>query len=175
MSSFRPNRRLFLLSLAALAGCGFTPAFGPSGSANALMGTISIDDPRNLDDFNFVAQMEQRLGVASAPRFQLSYSIATKEEIVGLTPKQEIIRRQVVGDLSYTVRDVAAGRILTSGKLDNFTGYSVGVLDLTATPPQTSSTISTLSAQRDASERLMVALADQLVTRLIATAETWAQ
>jgi LPS-assembly lipoprotein len=45
---------------------------------------------------------------------------------------------------------------VTSGSVDNFTGYSA-----------TGTTVATLAAERDAQERLMTILADQIVTRLL--------
>ena len=55
-------------------------------------------------------------------------------------------------------------RVLTQGKVENFTGYSV-----------TSLIVSIQSVTRDANERLMVILADQITARLIATAPDWQQ
>lgn len=174
MSSFRPDRRFTVLSLAALAACGFTPAYGPNGPASALRGTIEVEAPTNKNAFDFVTQLEQRLGLPETPRYVLSYSLETREDRVGLTPKQEIIRYQIFGSANFTIRDVETGEVLTKGTVDNFTSYSVGVLDVTSDPPQTSSTIATLAAKRDANVRLVIALADQVVSRLQSTAGSWA-
>ena len=46
---------------------------------------------------------------------------------------------------------------MTSGTVNNFTAYSA-----------TGSTVATLAAERDALERLMVILGDQITTRLFA-------
>ena len=50
-----------------------------------------------------------------------------------------------------------------SGEVSTFTAYST-----------TGSPVATAAARRDAEDRLMVALADQLVSRLLAGAPDWA-
>jgi LPS-assembly lipoprotein len=172
------SRRTFgLLALAAvtLAGCGYTPAYGPSGTARQLRVQVRMDAPNNRNEFDLVKQLELRLGKAKAPKYRLAYKIATTRDGVGVTPSQEIVRYNVFGKVRYTLTDIASGKVLTSGSTDTFTGYSVGSVNTAATPPDTSATISTLAAERDAFARLMVALADQIVTRLIATSPDWAQ
>ena len=52
----------------------------------------------------------------------------------------------------------ATGQILASGTVTDFVGYSAA-----------GSTVSTLASERDATERLMVLLSDQIITRLYAT------
>ena len=51
------------------------------------------------------------------------------------------------------------GAVVTQGNVGGFTGYSA-----------TGSTVATTAARTDAQDRLMVILADQIVTRLIAAA-----
>ena len=166
---------LVLALFSALAGCGYTPAFAPTGPAGELRVQVAMDTPNNRNEFDLVRQLEQRLGHATAPQFRLSYKIETSKDGVGVTPGQEIVRFNIFGKVRFTLTDINTGAILTSGSTDTFTGYSVGSVDVTATPPGTNATIATLSAERDAEARLMVALADQIVTRLIATSGTWAR
>jgi len=56
----------------------------------------------------------------------------------------------------------ASQTVLTRGTLSNFTSYST-----------TGSTVSTRAAEIDAEERLARALADEMVTRLLGTADRW--
>ena len=63
----------------------------------------------------------------------------------------------IVGDVDFALRNISTGQVVTSGNVENFTGYSA-----------TGSTVATLAAERDAQKRLMVMLAEQLVTRLYA-------
>ena len=175
MSSFRQQRRIVLSGLIGLAGCGFAPAYGPRGSAHALNGSIAVAPPSNRDAFNFVRQLELRLGQAEQPRYTLKHSISVQRDGVGLTSAQETTRYNIVGTAAFTLTDTATGKVLTSDRVTAFTGYSVGTVDTSVSPPSTSSTISTRAAERDAHDRLMVALADQVVTRLIATSSDWAK
>lgn len=164
-----------LILFTALAGCGYTPAFAPDGPANKLRIQVAMDAPNDRNEFDLVGQLEQRLGHSTAPRFRLSYNIDTSKDGVGVTPGQEIVRFNIFGKVRFTLTDIATGAVLTSGSTDTFTGYSVGSVNVAATPPGTNATIATLSAERDAEARLMVALADQIVTQLIATSGTWAR
>jgi LPS-assembly lipoprotein len=174
MSSFRADRRLALAGLLALAGCGFTPALAPGGPAAGLGAGVEVDPPENRNEFDLVRRIEQRLGRSGAPRYRLSYQLDTRKEGVGVTPQQELIRYNLIGRLSYALHDLETGEVLTSGRVESFTGYSVGAVDTSATPPSTNATIATLAAERDAYARLMVALADLAVARLIATSADWA-
>ena len=174
MSSSNPNRRILLVALAALAGCGYTPAFAPGRAASELRISVAIDAPDDRNEFDLVKQLELRLGRPDTARLRLSYKIETVQDGVGVTPGQEIVRFNIFGKVSFTLTDIATGDVLTSGSTDAFTSYSVGSVDVSAIPPSTNATIATLAAERDANSRLMVALADQIVTRLIATAPDWA-
>ena len=109
-----------------------------------------------------MARLEERLGQPTDNRYALSYTIASNEERVGITPGEETTRFNLTGTVDYTIVDREAGRIVHSGRADTFTGYST-----------TGTIVGTLSAQQDARSRLMNVLADQIVTELIATAGRW--
>ena len=161
MSSF--DRRAVVLGALAAAGCGFTPVYGPEGSAGALRGAFSFDPPADTDGFQLVRALERRLGSAEAPRYRFSASLAIEDEGAGITQDQVITRFRVLGRADFTVTDLATGARLTSGTVSNFTGYSA-----------TSTTVATRSVAQDARERLMVVLADQIVARLLVTSGEWA-
>ncbi|KMW58625.1 hypothetical protein AIOL_003603 [Candidatus Rhodobacter oscarellae] len=146
----------------ALAGCGFSPVYAPGGQADGLQGQILADEPRDRNAFVFVGQFEERLGRAAAPRFALRYRIRTRVEGVGLTPAGETTRLNVFGAVDYTLVEMGTDREVTRGFVENFTGFSATRL-----------IVSTQTVDREAHERLMVLLADQVVTRLIATAPEW--
>lgn len=160
------SRRLFASTGACLlvAACGFTPVYGPTGEGNALRNRISIAEPDNRNEFDFVAQVEDRLGhVPNAP-YKLSYQITTRDEGVGVTPAQETTRYNVFGTAAYQITPVGSKTPIHTGQVENFTGYSA-----------TSLIVGTQSVTRDANRRLMVVLADQVIARLIATAPDWAE
>ncbi|MBI1220224.1 MAG: hypothetical protein GC186_16945 [Rhodobacteraceae bacterium] len=160
------DRRAFLILLAGapLAACGFTPAFAPGGPAATLRGGLRPDDPTDKNSFNLVSEIENRLGRADTPRFLMSYKITTHTTGVGITTSNAITRYDLIGTVTYTVRDAATGKVLTQGSADSFTSYSAA-----GTP------VSTLTDEDAANASLMTILADQLVTQLVASAGTWAK
>lgn len=70
-----------------------------------------------------------------------------------------ITRYNLRGDVTYALRDLESGTVLSTGKVEHFTAFSAS-----------GSTVATESAERDAEARLMVILADGIVTRLMAAA-----
>ena len=161
------NRRLFLticLSLAALAGCGFAPVYAPGGSADGLRGAVTVAAPSDANSYELVKRLEERLGRNLSAPYALDYTITTRSEDVGVTPRQEITRTQILGAIEFSVTSNATGEVVESGSLSNFTAYSTE-----------GSTVSTASVERDANRRLMVSLADMMVTRFTATYAGWGE
>ncbi len=156
------DRRLFLGLAAAfaLAACGFTPVNAPGGAGGALSGTIVADAPADNLGYDFVARIEGRLGRPDAPRWALAYTLATRDQSVGITPENVATRVNITGTLTWSLRPVGAEDPVLSGQLQSFTAYST-----------TGTTVATLTARRDAERRLAVILADMLVTRLYASAD----
>lgn len=144
-----------LPALVALASCGFTPAFAPGAPATALRGGIVADTPTDRLGFRFVARIEDRLGRADSPEFALGYRIDIEETAVGRAPDNTINRYTVTGTLAWSLRPATGGDPVQSGTLTSFTAYSA-----------TGTTVATSTARRDAEDRLMTILADQLVTEL---------
>lgn len=159
------DRRNFLFLMAALpvAACGFAPAYGPGGAASGLQGRIRVDDPSDKNGFDLVERLEERLGRPEAPRYALSFAIVTKPIGVGITPENAIRRYNLTGSIDWGLTDIATGTRLSGGRVNSFTSYSA-----------TGSTVAGLAAEQDAAMRLMRLLADQIVTRLIATSGQWA-
>lgn len=145
-----------------LAACGFAPLYGPGGPGDTLHGRIEIAEPTTSDEFDFVARVETRLGRTAAAPMRLDYKITTSTSGLAITADQETQRYNLIGEVTYTVIDTTTGRQLSTGSTSSFTSYSA-----------TGTTVATGTAQRDARERLMVILADQMVTRLLATAESF--
>lgn len=158
------SRRTVLLSLPALAACGFDPVFAPGGSAEALRGKILIDAPRDTIGFELVRQLEARLGQPNGPKYSMGARISLEEDALAITPEAEITRFSVLGEVDFQVVDIIDGQQLTAGSVESFTSYS-----------NTGSPVSTRSARRDARTRLMIVLADKIVARLLATEADWAK
>lgn len=150
---------LTLICAAALAGCGFAPAYGPLGVASKLQSQITFDAPTDRDQQLLVQELENRLGRTSSGRYQLSYQLSYDEERMAVSADNTTTRFNIVGRVTYTLRSSATRQVQTKGQVSGFTGYST-----------TSSTVATLASERDARKRLAVMLADRIVTQLIATA-----
>ena len=153
------RRRSLLLMPLALAACGFTPAYGPGGAATALLGTVRVADPKAKDDFDFVERIEERLGRPEDHRYDLTYSIETETLGVGITTDSRTTRYNLRGTIDYRLTETATGTLVASGRVQSFTAYAA-----------TGSTVALLAAEEDAAYRLMRILADQIVTRLLASA-----
>lgn len=159
------DRRTFLSLLAALpmAACGFTPVNAPGGGADGLFGQIALQDPATRNEFTLVNRLEDRLGRTGAARYRLGFTLVTNSNGLAISSSNDIERYNLTGALTYTVTDQQSGAVVASGDVENFTSYSA-----------TASTLGTLVAEESAYDRLMVSLADLLVTRLLTTAGTWA-
>lgn len=152
------NRRFVLLSLAALpmAGCGFEPALGTGGAARGLIDQVRVGDANDALSFALTGQLERRLGRGDGGRYALSYTIRTRSDGSAVTPDQVTTRFNITGTVNYVLTERSSGEIVTTGTVSNFTGYGA-----------TSTTVANRTTRRDAQQRLMVILADQIVTELI--------
>ena len=154
------DRRLFLLiaAAAALAGCGFTPVYGPSGGGGALQDNVLVEAPQTRAGFQLTRELENRLGRGGeAAGYRLTYGIELQSDAVAISGDNVAGRYHMSGRVSYALRENGSGKVVRSGKADSFTGYSAS-----------GSTVATQAAERDAQARLMQILADQIITRLLA-------
>lgn len=162
MSSSDRRTLLALLAVLPLAGCGFAPVYGPGGAGNALRGRLRVEPPDTRQGFVFVARIEERLGRTDAPDHVLTWDIDTTERDLAITGTNDITRINLNGTLRFRVVEVGSDVQVQAGEVTTFTAYST-----------TGSPVATASARRDAEDRLMIALADQLVSRLLAGAANW--
>lgn len=151
------NRRSVLFAPLALAACGFQPVYGPDGNGAALQNRVLVDKPEDRYGYFLTREIEERLGRAATPAYGLALNITTEEEGLATDLEGNTRRFDLIGTVDYALRDLATGQIVTSGKVENFTGYSA-----------TGTTVATLAGEQDAQVRLMTILADQIVTRLFA-------
>lgn len=157
MSLLNPRLLLAFTLALGLAACGFTPAFGPAGPASALRGTIALADTNSRDGFEFIKRMEERLGRATAARFDLDYQISSEKSSLGFTPDGAITRFNLAGTVTWTLKDRATAQVVANGVEQNFTAWSA-----------TGVTIAAVNAESDAKARLIRILADQVIQRLVA-------
>ncbi|WP_376876490.1 LPS assembly lipoprotein LptE [Albirhodobacter sp. R86504] len=147
-----------------LMGCGFAPAYGPTGGAKVLLGGVATQTPESRDDYTLTMRIADRLGHVTAQRYRLDYEIETDSTGQAVTPENATTRYSLTGTAEYKLVDASTDAVLLNGEVASFTSWSA-----------TGSTVATQSAEDDAHERLMVMLADQIVTRLLATASSLPQ
>ena len=154
------DRRKLIVTLTALpllAACGFRPALAPGGAAEGLRGRVRADDPDDALGFAFVERLEQRLGAPGAGAdLALAYVITTGSRNVGVTPEGTATRVQIAGEVQFELTAGDGARVL-SGTVRGFTAWST-----------TGTALAAEIAAEDARRRLMVILADDVVTRLYA-------
>ena len=153
MSSDTPTRRLLILGLLALGGCGFAPVYGDN---NALRGKIAFDTRETVAGFRLRERLEQRLGVTDAPVYVLRAQITDRRRSLAITTSGDNTRFNVIGTVTWTLTDAATGDTIANGSHETFTSYAA-----------TGSTTATQAAETDATARLSVALADMIVSRLL--------
>ena len=146
-----------MVGAAALSACGYQPAYGPGGAMKAMTGRVAIMDPSDDNAFDLVVRLEERLGRATDPAFDLTYAVTTRQINLAITQVNAITRYNVEGEVRFTLKDRATGQVASSGALDAFTSYAAS-----------GTTVATDAARVDAYRRLMRLLADQIVTRMIA-------
>jgi len=157
------HRRRALIALSALlagAACGFTPAYGPQGTASVLQGNLRVVAPKRRDGFLISERLEDRFGRNDAGRYVLNVTVRIQRQGLATSVEGTTNRFRLTGFVNYALRDSTTDSVVRRGRVTNFTGYSA-----------TGSTVATLAAERDALARLMVILADQVVDRLVLSAE----
>jgi LPS-assembly lipoprotein len=162
MSSSDRRTFLTLLAVAPLAGCGFAPVYAPGGTGQALRGQVLVAAPDTRLGFELVARLEERLGLPQAETYRLDYVIETSESDLAITGTNDITRINIQGSVRFTLVETMSGVERLSGTVSTFTAYST-----------TSTAVATAAARRDAEDRLMHALADQVMSRLLASSSRW--
>ena len=151
------SRRELLLALTALAGCGFTPAYGPGGSASVLRGRVAVEAPATTEGYRLRQRLLRRLGGGGSD-YLLSVTLSQEEGASAIAPDGSTTRVRLVGRAGWRL-EAPDGAILGSGEVEGFTAFSA-----------TGSTVAARTARIDAEERLALLLADRIATRLLALA-----
>lgn len=155
----QPARRLTLLGLLAVAGCGFAPVYGTDGAATPLRNAVAITAPDTVAGFHLRTRMIDRLGPTSTPRFVLNLTLRQDQSAAAITTAGDTTRLNLRGAADWTLSDTA-GAVISAGSTQTFTSYSA-----------TGSTVATQAAAADAQKRLAIALADMIVADLLAIAK----
>jgi LPS-assembly lipoprotein len=129
----------------------------------AVQGRISIAAPDSPLAFGLVSRLEDRIGRAEHRPYLLSYRIETSETALALSDTDDINRINVSGTDGLQGVETGSDVQVQAGEVSTFTAYA-----------SSGSPVATAAARRDAQERLMIALADHIVARLLAGANAWA-
>lgn len=107
-------------------------------------------------------RLSSRLGAATDASHSLTIQINTTSQDLAINQENEITRYSLTGTASFDLRDKAAGVSVQAGRVRAFSAYSA-----------TASAYATSVAERDARERLANSLAEQIATRIAASADRW--
>lgn len=154
------DRRVFLIGLTALAGCGFTPVYGPGGQAEGLRGRIEVAAPKDEEGYALVDRLEQRLGQPAGADLGLTAQIYISEEAVGFLRDGSISRYNVSGRVDWQLTRLSDDVEVMQGSERSFATYSA-----------TSTTVATIFARRDARRRLMIIIADRILQDIVLRAD----
>lgn len=160
MSCSRPARRFVLLGALALGACGFRPAYGPEGAGRFRHAT-AITTPATPDGYRLMAQLEDRLGPARDARWHLEVTLDISESTASYGEDGSIGRATLLGEADWKLTDGAGGPVMGEGRARGFTGYDSGLVN----------TVALRADARDARERLVIMLADAVVTQMLALEE----
>ncbi|GAA6181716.1 LPS assembly lipoprotein LptE [Shimia sp. NS0008-38b] len=139
-----------------MSGCGFAPVYGTDGAASGLLNNVLVDAPDAHESYLLVRELEYRLGQpGGGAQYGLSLAMELDEQAVGKTVAQVTNRFDVLGAVTYALRDLGTTEVRSTGRVSTFVSYSAS-----------GSTVSELASKQDAYERLMVILADRIVAEL---------
>jgi LPS-assembly lipoprotein len=161
------NRRQVLTALCltlVLGACGFTPIYSDGSAATGLYGRIEITAGKGRESFEMRERLIERFGFAASPEYNLTYTYFVDSEGLAVSRTAEITRYNLDGISSFKVTDITSGSVVFTGTVKSKTAYSA-----------TSETYPTRVAEQDAQSRLALALADQIITHISATATQWAK
>lgn len=149
MSSDLHRRSLILTGLAALSGCGFAPALGSGGAANAWRGAIKVTAPDTLRGYQMRARLDDHFGPQTTPRYELVLTYSEQQSAATVNTDGDTLRFQRLGTVEWSLSDASGA--LQTGRAQSFTSYAA-----------TGSTVATQAAAADAGARLAIILADKI-------------
>jgi len=141
--------------IAGLAGCGFTPVYGPDGVATAWQNAITVKAPDTVLGFRMAGRLSDVFGDPTRAGYVLGVTPQLAPVPATITVDGDITRFNVTGNAAWTLQD-STGATVTEGFVQTFTSYSA-----------TGSTVATQAAEADAQNRLAIALADLIVQQLL--------
>ncbi|WP_422369319.1 LPS assembly lipoprotein LptE [Pelagibius sp.] len=148
-------------ALLPLAACGFTPLYAEgdsSLSAAAEMATVRIEPLRDRvgqQMHNFLRDRLNPNGQPVAPSYQLRLQITESLSELGVRRDETATRANLRLTTDFTLSDTGSGEQLLNGRSTSTTSY-----DILENP------FATTISERDARERALREVADDIQTRL---------
>jgi LPS-assembly lipoprotein len=153
-------RFLSLLSVLALAACGFTPLYGERQAAPALASVV-LDNMQGRDGQQLRLLLSDRFYGAQAPssaQWRLGVKVTSSKEDLGIRRDDVATRARRVSVAQFTLTRVGEDKPALSGTERSFVSYNI-FLDPYATE----------SAEANAQERALTQLADLITNRVALT------
>lgn len=159
-------RNLILFAwLAMLASCGFTPALKQTSTASAVTEGIDVSVAGDREGFFLEEFLRQRLGpIGSSSIYNLAVRLDITERDEATSGSGGIDRKSLEAVANYEIRARENDAVVAAGIVEGSASYSAA-----------KGIVASGAAQRDAERRMLTEVADRLYTRLILTADEWAQ
>jgi len=154
------RRHILLAGLSALAGCGFAPLYAEreNGAAEQELASVKINtipDRNGQMLHNLLLDRMNAKGRPGAPLYSLDIQLTEQKANVGIIKDSSATLAQLASTANYTIYDLKERKVLQSGRSRSFTSYNILQSDF-----------ATLSAEKDARERTLRELADDITTKV---------
>jgi len=149
---------LALAATGALGGCGFTPLYAQGGVAGGLT-HIQVVAPQGRVGYLLREDLDDQLGHAKgdAPQYRLEMVLDQSRTPHGLTANATAQRYELDLTVTYTLIDVASGKVATTGAVTSDVSY-----DSTVQP------YAGIAARQDTQDRLAADAAQKIEVRIAA-------
>jgi len=154
------RRALLAAGAAALSGCGFRPLYGEreEGDASDQLATVHVNTIPNRNGqilHNFLLDRINPKGKPATPLYALDIQLTEQKSNVGIIKDSTATLAQLANTATYTIYDLKERKALQSGRSRSFTSYNIVQSDF-----------ATLSAEKDARERTLRDIAEDITTKV---------
>tara|TARA_B100001123_G_scaffold443153_1_gene588489 strand:- start:6451 stop:6963 length:513 start_codon:yes stop_codon:yes gene_type:complete len=155
------RRSVFFGLLPMVMACGFKPIYGKKEGATglvALMGKVQVasaSDRLGQTVRNNLLNDLIPYGVKSAPEYRLEFFLKKTEEGVAFERDDSVTRYNVILVATFKLTEISTGSTLAEGLVRSIAAYNV-----------VRSEYATMSASRNAEERVAKAVSDEIQLRI---------
>lgn len=156
----RSRRAVLLGTLAALGGCGFAPLYAErdSGTAEDELAVVKVNtiaDRNGQMLHNLLLDRMNPKGRPATPLYALDIQLVEQKVNIGIIKDSSATLAQLANTASYTIYDLKERKALQSGRSRSFTSYNI-----------VQSAFGTLAAEKDARERTLREIAEDITTKV---------